>query len=104
MYHCYMAVSGSLRSVFVVALALASADAHAAVVTLDNGVTGDGHVSVPVDEFGVFGWLLAPPQKDSYDPPGTEGPNYATYTAGVYVFATTSDGKRTAAALDSFKF
>lgn len=83
---------------------MTSASAHAGVVTLDNGVTGDGHVAVPVDELGTFGWLIAPPQKDVYDPPGSEAASYATYAAGIYVFATTSDGKRTSAALTSYKF
>ncbi len=65
----------------------------AAEVTLDNGVIGDGHLSVTVDDFGSFADAFqgGPQWVDFFDPSadpvqGEFGEEYATFSANLYLF------------------
>jgi hypothetical protein len=44
--------------------------AQAGTVTLDNGVTGTGHLDITMDDYGSFGRWVGPNDCDNYWPPG----------------------------------
>ncbi len=84
--------------VLAVALAIAFApNCLGAEVTLDNGVVGDGHFSVTVDDYGSFGdaFTGGPQWPDFFDPSadpieGELGEEFATFMSTVLLFIDTS--------------
>jgi hypothetical protein len=87
-----------VRTICGIAIVCGVGDATAGVVTLDNGVTGTGHVSVSADDFGAYGQELSPQNNDAYAPAGAQGFS-ATQLAGAFLFVETPDGKRSATLL-----
>jgi len=54
-------------------------------VFLTDGVVGDGHAEVDIDDYGSFGRLVGPNDTDDFDPVGAT-PFTPTYMAGAYLF------------------
>ncbi|MBA2543299.1 MAG: DUF11 domain-containing protein, partial [Deltaproteobacteria bacterium] len=69
--------------------------ALAGTVNITNGVVGDGHLDIDIDDFGSYGATGGVTSDDQFQPPNTLV-SAPTFTTGAYVFITTpSDGKQT---------
>ncbi len=83
----------SSRGTILTIVGLVSAGVLAGPVTLDNGVVGDGHLNVTVDDWGSFGdafgggpqWLdLFNPSPDPNE--GELGEEFPTFSTNIYLF------------------
>ena len=62
------------------------------LVSIGNGISGDGRLTIPVDPFGAWyaNFSNAANRGEFYDPPGTLGEDYPTFATGTYLFVGTS--------------
>jgi MYXO-CTERM domain-containing protein len=92
----------TLKGTVAVALAIASISVSATArastqLDLTNGITGDGALTIPVDDFGVYGSLVIQGSDDFQ--PATSINERPTFLAGLILVVRTSDGKQTTASL-----
>jgi hypothetical protein len=82
------------RYICVVGIALAALGSSYAqtLVSIGNGISGDGRLTIPVDPFGAWyaNFSNAANRGEFYDPPGTLGADYPTFATGTYLFVGTS--------------
>jgi len=70
-------------------IAVASHADAAGLFALDDGFDGmDGHLEIPVDDYGSYGRLFPSSVFDWFQPPGDQ-PDYPSYMAGAFLFVTT---------------
>ena len=89
-----MGFSRVVRAVGAFALIAVASRAHAAGrFTLDDGlaVGTDGHLVIPVDDYGSWGRAFPNSVDDSFKPPGV-AESYPTYLAGAFMFVTNGTG------------
>jgi MYXO-CTERM domain-containing protein len=73
--------------------------AHAGSERLDNGVVGEGHLHIDVDDYGSFGRWVGPNDSDNYWPPGYQRADPMTNVAENLLFIYAGNGDRGAVAL-----
>jgi len=82
------------RYICVVGIALAALGSSYAqtLVSIGNGISGDGRLTIPVDPFGAWyaNFSNTANRGEFYDPPGTLGADYPTFAVGTYLFVGTS--------------
>jgi len=83
------------RYICVVGIALAalgSSYAQPQLVSIGNGISGDGRLTIPVDPFGAWyaNFNTGANNGEFYDPPGALGVDYPTFSVGTYLFVGTS--------------
>jgi hypothetical protein len=82
------------RYICVVGFALAAlGSSHAqTLVSIGNGISGDGRLTIPVDPFGAWyaNFNTGANNGEFYDPPGALGVDYPTFSVGTYLFVGTS--------------
>jgi hypothetical protein len=82
------------RYICVVGIAFAALGSSYAqtLVSIGNGISGDGRLTIPVDPFGAWyaNFSNAANRGEFYDPPGTLGEDYPTFAVGTYLFVGTS--------------
>jgi hypothetical protein len=88
--------------VCAVAVVCAAGVAHAGTVTLDNGITGTGHLDITVDEYGSFGRWVGPNSCDNYQPPNYARPDPMTTVSTAYLFPSVG-GHKGAVELSGYK-
>lgn len=75
-----------------VLIAVASHAQAAGLYVLDDGLDGtDGHLKVPVDDYGSFGRNFPNGVNDWFQPPGY-APSYPSYMSGAFLFVTNGTG------------
>jgi len=93
----------SRRFVACAIVVAASGVARAGTMTISNGVTGAGSLSIDLDDYGAYGTGIGPQEQDNFQPTG-QATRYATYMAGAYLAVTTpADGMRTSVLLTDYK-
>ena len=62
------------------------------LVSIGNGISGDGRLTIPVDPFGAWyaNFNTGANNGEFYDPPGALGVDYPTFSVGTYLFVGTS--------------
>ncbi|MCS6924038.1 MAG: hypothetical protein NZM10_06650 [Fimbriimonadales bacterium] len=62
------------------------------LVSIGNGISGDGRLVIPVDPFGAWyaNFANGANRGEFYDPVGALGEDYPTFAAGVYLFVGTT--------------
>jgi hypothetical protein len=83
------------RYICVVGIALAalgSSYAQPQLVSIENGISGDGRLTIPVDPFGAWyvDFTTGASRGELYDPAGALRPDYPTFATGTYLFVGTS--------------
>jgi hypothetical protein len=82
------------RYICVVGIALAALGSSYAqtLVSIENGISGDGRLTIPVDPFGAWyaNFNTGANNGEFYDPPGPLGVDYPTFSVGTYLFVGTS--------------
>jgi hypothetical protein len=83
------------RYICVVGIALAalgSSYAQPQLVSIENGISGDGRLTIPVDPFGAWyaNFTNGANRGEFYDPAGALGADYPTFAVGTYLFVGTS--------------
>ena len=81
------------RYICVVGIALAAlGSSYAQLVSIGNGISGDGTLTIPVDPFGAWyaNFNTGANNGEFYDPPGPLGVDYPTFSVGTYLFVGTS--------------
>jgi hypothetical protein len=83
------------RYICVVGIALAalgSSYAQPQLVSIENGISGDGELKIPVDPFGAWyaDFTNGTNRGEFYDPAGAPGRDHPTFATGTYLFVGTS--------------
>jgi hypothetical protein len=81
------------RYICVVGIALAAlGSSYAQLVSIGNGISGDGRLTIPVDPFGAWyaNFTNGANRGEFYDPLGVLGADYPTFATGTYLFVGTS--------------
>ena len=82
------------RYICVVGIALAALGSSYAqtLVSIGNGISGDGRLTIPVDPFGAWyaNFTNGANRGEFYDPAGALGADYPTFAVGTYLFVGTS--------------
>jgi hypothetical protein len=82
------------RYICVVGIALAALGSSYAqtLVSIGNGISGDGRLTIPVDPFGAWyaNFTNGANRGEFYDPAGALGADYPTFATGTYLFVGTS--------------
>jgi hypothetical protein len=75
-----------------IALAALGSSYAQTLVSIGNGISGDGRLTIPVDPFGAWyaNFSNTANRGEFYDPPGTLGADYPTFAVGTYLFVGTS--------------
>ena len=62
------------------------------LVSIGNGISGDGRLTIPVDPFGAWyaNFTNGANRGEFYDPAGALGADYPTFAVGTYLFVGTS--------------
>jgi hypothetical protein len=82
------------RYICVVGIALAALGSSYAqtLVSIGNGIVGNGRLTIPVDPFGAWyaNFTNGANRGEFYDPLGVLGADYPTFATGTYLFVGTS--------------
>lgn len=79
----------------------AANSASAGTASMNNGITGVGHLDITTDDFGSYGRYQSPQDSDNFFPPGYQRPDPATTGSLAFVFVYWN-GHKYGAALTSY--